>query len=85
MIAYLPGFDLTGPANQKRNAQPSLVEIAFPSAELDFCPGIDVGTEKTARAVLRTEAVLTAIVPGKKENGVFLELEFFQKSRTCPS
>ena len=30
---------------------------------------------------MRTEAVLTAIVPGKKENGVFLELEFFQKGK----
>ena len=50
MIACLPGFDLTGPANEKRMREASsLVEVAFPSAKLDLCLGVDVGSEKTGR------------------------------------
>ena len=79
VITDLAGFDLTGPTGEEGNAQTSLVEASFPSAKLDLSLRVNVGSEETTGHFLRPEAVLASVVTSKEDNGVFLELEFFQE------
>lgn len=73
------GFDFTGPADDEGDTESAFVEIAFAASEFDTGFGVDVGAEETAGVLFAAEAVLPTVVAGEEDDGVFVEVEFFEK------
>ena len=68
-------FNFARPTNQIRNAESTLIQVAFPTTKFNTCSRVQIGSEIASGMFLASKAILPAIVTCEEDNRVFFQLQ----------